>query len=104
MSLTNFEVDVLASGSKGNSTLIRAGQTAILIDAGISCRRIVQGLKRCGLEPEDLSGVFLTHEHRDHIAGLDVFARTMIRYRCSPVKRPGPSCLSGASCPGPRCG
>ena len=36
MSLTNFEVDVLASGSKGNSTLIRAGQTAILIDAGIS--------------------------------------------------------------------
>ena len=59
MSLTNFEVDVLASGSKGNSTLIRAGQTAILIDAGISCRRIVQGLKRCGLEPEDLSGVFL---------------------------------------------
>ena len=75
MSLTNFEVDVLASGSKGNATLIRAGQTAILIDAGISCRRIVQGLKRCGLEPEDLSGVFLTHEHRDHIAGLDVFAR-----------------------------
>ena len=75
MTLTNFEVDVLASGSKGNSTLIRAGQTAILIDAGISCRRIVQGLKRCGLEPEDLSGVFLTHEHRDHVAGLDVFAR-----------------------------
>ena len=75
MTMTDFEVDVLASGSKGNSTLIRAGQTAILIDAGISCRRIVQGLKDCGLEPEDLSGVFLTHEHRDHIAGLDVFAR-----------------------------
>lgn len=75
MTRTNFEVDILASGSKGNSTLVRAGHTAILIDAGISCRRIVQGLKACGLTPEELSGVFLTHEHKDHVAGLDVFAR-----------------------------
>lgn len=71
----SFEVDVLASGSKGNATLIRSGDTAVLIDAGISCRRIVKGLEACGLEPEQLSGVFLTHEHRDHIAGLEVFTR-----------------------------
>lgn len=75
MTLTNFAVAVLASGSRGNSTLIQCGQTAILIDAGISCRRIVQGLRACGLEPEALSGIFLTHEHKDHVAGLDVFAR-----------------------------
>jgi phosphoribosyl 1,2-cyclic phosphodiesterase len=73
--LTNFQITVLASGSKGNASLIRAGDTAILIDAGISCRRIEQGLAGCGLTPEDLSGVFLTHEHSDHIAGLEVFAR-----------------------------
>ncbi|MCH3950177.1 MAG: MBL fold metallo-hydrolase [Acidaminococcus sp.] len=72
---THFEIDLLASGSKGNSALIRAGGTAILIDAGISCRRIVQGLQACGLTPEDLYGIFLTHEHRDHIAGLEVFCK-----------------------------
>ncbi len=71
----NFEVDVLASGSKGNSTLIRAGNTAILIDAGISCRRIIAGIRACGLEPEDLSGILVTHEHTDHVGGLEVFCK-----------------------------
>lgn len=71
----NFEVDIIASGSKGNATLIKAGNTAVLIDAGVSCKRIVEGVRSCGLEPEDLSGVLLTHEHRDHIAGLSVFGR-----------------------------
>ncbi|WP_432642879.1 MBL fold metallo-hydrolase [Acidaminococcus sp.] len=75
MDLTNFAVAVLASGSRGNSTLIQCGQTSILIDAGISCRRIVQGLRACGLEPGELSGIFLTHEHKDHVAGLEVFAK-----------------------------
>ncbi len=75
MTRTNFEVDILASGSKGNATLVQAGHTAILIDVGISCRRIVQSLAQCGLTPEDLGGVFLTHEHKDHVAGLEVFAR-----------------------------
>lgn len=70
-----FQVNVIASGSKGNSTIIVADDTAILIDAGISCKRIIQGLKTCGLEPEDLSGVLLTHEHTDHVAGLPVFSR-----------------------------
>ncbi len=52
-----FEVNVIASGSKGNSTIIVADDTAILIDAGISCKRIIQGLRACGLEPEDLNGI-----------------------------------------------
>lgn len=71
----NFEVDIIASGSKGNATLIKAGDTALLIDAGTSCKKITEGLRSCGLEPEDLSAVLLTHEHTDHVAGLDVFGR-----------------------------
>ncbi|MDD4320889.1 MAG: MBL fold metallo-hydrolase [Acidaminococcaceae bacterium] len=70
-----FQVNIIASGSKGNSTIIVADNTAILIDAGISCKRIIQGLRTCGLEPEDLSGVLLTHEHTDHVAGLPVLSR-----------------------------
>ena len=78
----NFEVDILASGSKGNSTLIKAGNTAVLIDAGISTKRIVEGLHNCGVEPEDLSGILITHEHRDHVAGLDVWGK---RYPMVPI-------------------
>lgn len=70
-----FEVAVIASGSKGNSTIIKAGDTAFLVDAGISCRRITNGLKECGLHPLDLSGVLITHEHTDHVSGLPVLSR-----------------------------
>jgi len=70
-----FQVNVIASGSKGNSSIIVAGNTAILIDAGISCKRIMAGIKACGLEPGDLSGILLTHEHIDHVAGLPVLSR-----------------------------
>lgn len=75
--INSFEIDVLASGSKGNSTLIKAGNTALLIDAGISCRRIMAGIRACGLEPEDLSGILLTHEHTDHVAGLAVLSKAI---------------------------
>ncbi len=55
--------------------LLEAGKTSILIDAGISARRIVAGLAKAGLKPGDLSGIFVTHEHTDHVAGLPVFSR-----------------------------
>lgn len=87
---TSFKISVLASGSRGNASLIQVGQTAILIDAGISCRRIVQGLKARNLLPSDLGGIFLTHEHKDHIAGLEVFHEPLERFPSLPVKRPGP--------------
>ncbi len=63
-------VTTLASGSSGNCCLVSQGDTYILVDAGISCRRITQSLAGFGLTPEQLSGVLITHEHSDHISGL----------------------------------
>lgn len=60
----------LASGSKGNSTLILSNQTAILVDAGISYTRIATELKDFGLTPDMIDGVVITHEHADHVCGL----------------------------------
>lgn len=65
----------LASGSDGNCILVSCGDTSILIDAGISCRKIVTRLQLAGISPETLGGIFLTHEHCDHIAGLGVFLK-----------------------------
>lgn len=65
----------IASGSSGNCIYIASEQTAFLIDAGISKRRIVQGLKELEVDPADLDGIFITHEHLDHIRGLGAFVR-----------------------------
>lgn len=70
MRLTTF-----ASGSSGNCALLSMDGVHLLLDAGISCRRIRQQLRLSGLEPESLSGVLITHSHRDHICGLDVLLR-----------------------------
>jgi phosphoribosyl 1,2-cyclic phosphodiesterase len=64
-----------ASGSSGNCALISEGGTHILLDAGISARRIKEALSRFGLRPEDVSAVAVTHEHSDHIGGLKVFLK-----------------------------
>ena len=69
-----LEICYLASGSSGNCYLIRYESTAVLVDAGISCRQICQGLKELGVSPAELAGVFITHEHSDHIKGLRVLA------------------------------
>lgn len=60
----------LASGSKGNATLILSNTTAILVDAGISYTRLSSELRCFGLTPAMLDGVVITHEHSDHICGL----------------------------------
>ena len=65
----------LASGSSGNAALISRNGTHLLVDAGISCRRIATSLKELGLMPEDLSGIFITHCHTDHIAGLNTIVK-----------------------------
>lgn len=67
-----LEVTILASGSAGNSALVRCGGTSILLDAGLSARRLTERLSACGVAPEALDGVVLTHEHGDHTAALRV--------------------------------
>jgi phosphoribosyl 1,2-cyclic phosphodiesterase len=68
---------VLASGSKGNSTVVSGGQTRILVDAGLSCRELFRRMKTAGEDPETLNAIVITHEHQDHINGLAVTARKL---------------------------
>ena len=68
---------VLASGSKGNSAVIAAGNTRILVDAGMSCRELLRRMAQTGEEPEKLDAILITHEHLDHVAGLAVLARKL---------------------------
>ena len=65
----------LASSSSGNSTLVSHGGEHILIDAGISCRRILAALAALEADPARLSGILITHEHDDHISGLASLCR-----------------------------
>jgi phosphoribosyl 1,2-cyclic phosphodiesterase len=68
---------VLASGSKGNSTVVSGGQTRILVDAGLSCRELFRRMKLAGEDPATLDAIIVTHEHQDHISGLGVTARKL---------------------------
>ena len=65
----------IASGSSGNCIYVGSEETHILVDAGISNKRIEQSLHEIGVDTKDLSGVLVTHEHSDHIQGLGVMAR-----------------------------
>ena len=69
------EFTTLCSGSEGNCTYIRAGQTRLLVDIGCSAKRAEQGLRAIGEDPATIDAVLITHEHSDHIKGIDVFAR-----------------------------
>ena len=71
----------LSSGSQGNCLLLSDGGTHILVDAGISTRRIKTGLARLGLSMDELDGILITHEHTDHISGL----ATLIKHHAVPL-------------------
>jgi phosphoribosyl 1,2-cyclic phosphodiesterase len=68
---------VLASGSRGNSTILSGGRTRILVDAGLSCRELFRRMKLAGEEPTTLNAIIITHEHQDHVNGLAVTARKL---------------------------
>jgi len=70
-------VTVLASGSKGNSTLISTGGTRLLVDAGLSCRELLRRLALGGDSSSNLDAILITHEHSDHVAGLNVLAKRL---------------------------
>lgn len=65
----------IASGSSGNCIYVGSEQTHLLIDTGISKKRIDEGLSELNIKGEELSGILITHEHSDHIQGLGVFSR-----------------------------
>ncbi len=65
----------LSSGSDGNSIYVGSDNTHLLVDAGVSGKKIEQGLNRIGLKGEDIDGILLTHEHVDHVQGLGVISR-----------------------------
>jgi phosphoribosyl 1,2-cyclic phosphodiesterase len=70
-----MRLTVLGSGSSGNCAVVSTENTTILIDAGISARQIGVRLEACGYSTEDLDAILLTHEHKDHTGGLEVFCR-----------------------------
>lgn len=70
-----LELCPLVSGSSGNSICIGNDHTHILIDAGVSCKRIEEGLNAMDLSLKDIDAIMVTHEHIDHIAGLGVISR-----------------------------
>ena len=68
-----FTVTVLGSGSSGNCALVETPKCRLLIDAGLSARQIALRLAQCGVTPEQIDGILLTHEHQDHSGGIDVW-------------------------------
>lgn len=65
----------LFSGSSGNSIHVEGEEAAVLVDAGVSCRRLERALAAIGSHPGSIDGILITHEHSDHVTGLDVFCR-----------------------------
>ena len=79
-----MRVCVFASGSGGNCLLVSSGNTNILIDAGISARRILSSLSAQKLSIDQINGVLITHEHSDHVSGL----KTLLKYHNVPLYAP----------------
>lgn len=65
----------LFSGSSGNSTYIASGECGLLVDAGVSAKRLTEALSARNIDPARIAGVLVTHEHSDHIAGLRVLVK-----------------------------
>ena len=64
---------IIASGSKGNATIVVANKTVILIDMGITFIRLEEGLNEINLKPSDITAAIFTHNHSDHINGLKFY-------------------------------
>jgi phosphoribosyl 1,2-cyclic phosphodiesterase len=71
----SIRIASLNSGSNGNAYFVECGNNAVLIDAGLSCRETEKRMKRLGLRMENIQALFITHEHSDHIRGVEGIAR-----------------------------
>lgn len=74
-----MKVVTLASGSKGNCTLVQTSKSRILVDAGINLAEIESKLLKLGINPNSIDAILITHEHSDHIKSVGAFAR---KYGC----------------------
>jgi phosphoribosyl 1,2-cyclic phosphodiesterase len=72
-----FQVGVIASGSKGNCLVVKGNDGAILLDAGLTGKKILMGLSQLGIEPGELKGLLISHEHSDHISGAGIMCRKL---------------------------
>jgi phosphoribosyl 1,2-cyclic phosphodiesterase len=72
-----MRMTVLASGSKGNSTLVASSRTRILVDAGLSCRELLKRMQMANEDPAAIDALLITHEHQDHVQGVAVLARKL---------------------------
>ncbi|MCX6686113.1 MAG: MBL fold metallo-hydrolase [Methanoregula sp.] len=72
-----MQCTILASGSKGNCMLVEGAGGALLIDAGLSAKEIMHRLASAGKRPDEIHAILVTHEHGDHIAGVDVLSRQL---------------------------
>jgi phosphoribosyl 1,2-cyclic phosphodiesterase len=70
-----IKVCSLFSGSSGNCIFISSGETSVLVDAGVSGKRIEEALVQIGESIKDISAIIITHEHSDHISGAGVLSR-----------------------------
>jgi phosphoribosyl 1,2-cyclic phosphodiesterase len=70
-----IKVTSLASSSKGNAYHIKCSNTELLIDAGVSAKCICDGLKYIGTSIDNIQAIFITHEHIDHVKGLEVLSK-----------------------------
>jgi len=68
---------ILASGSRGNCAVISTSQGSILMDAGISCRETLKRMREAGEDPHQLKAIVISHEHADHVAGLQVLTNKL---------------------------
>ncbi len=81
-----LEVHVLASGSDGNCTVIESDGQAVMIDAGISCKRILSLMEQEGVDKDVVKAILITHEHSDHVAGAGATARKLgVPVMCNPA-------------------
>ena len=77
LSFLEMKISVLGSGSTGNSVLLVANGTRVLVDAGISARETARRMSALGEDPNSLDGILITHEHGDHAGGLRVLMRDL---------------------------
>jgi hypothetical protein len=74
-SASMFHVTILGSGSAGNCALVESATTRVLLDAGLSARQLRERVALCGVKPEEIDAILLTHEHSDHAGGVEVWCK-----------------------------